>query len=130
MARRDHMGNSFRVAAAESDVAESPANWSVPASRRTIRGVKTGARRLWIRVEGTPATILIIEDHRATRTFLADNLSADGYEIIESDCATDAQRLMATKFPDLAIVDLGLPDRDGLELLRQVRDSDRVAGRV
>jgi DNA-binding response OmpR family regulator len=78
----------------------------------------------------TPATILIVEDHRATRTFLADNLSADGYEILESDCASDAQRLMGSKFPDLAIVDLGLPDRDGLELLRHVRDSDRVAGRV
>jgi DNA-binding response OmpR family regulator len=76
------------------------------------------------------ATILIIEDHRATRTFLADNLSADGYEIIEADCAGDGQRLMESKFPDLAIVDLGLPDRDGLDLLRHVRDSDRVAGRL
>jgi DNA-binding response OmpR family regulator len=81
-------------------------------------------------MDGTPATILIVEDHRATRTFLADNLSADGYEIVESDCAADAQRMMETKFPDLAIVDLGLPDRDGLELLRQVRESDRIAGRI
>jgi DNA-binding response OmpR family regulator len=78
----------------------------------------------------TKATILIVEDHRATRTFLADNLSADGYEILEADCASDGQRLMETKFPDLAVVDLGLPDRDGLELLRQVRDGDRVAGRL
>jgi DNA-binding response OmpR family regulator len=81
-------------------------------------------------MEGTPATILIVEDHRATRTFLADNLSADGYEIVESECAGDAQRLMETVFPDLAIVDLGLPDRDGLELLREVRSSDRVAARI
>src|SRR5512135_571484 len=75
----------------------------------------------------TSATILVVEDHRATRTFLADNLAADGYEILESETAGDAQRLMETKFPDLAIVDLGLPDRDGLELLRQVRESDRIA---
>jgi DNA-binding response OmpR family regulator len=81
-------------------------------------------------MDGTPATILIVEDHRATRTFLADNLSADGYEIVEADCAADAQQMMETKFPDLAIVDLGLPDRDGLELLRHVRESDRVAGRI
>ena len=47
---------------------------------------------------------------------------ADGYELIEADCAADAQRLIETTFPDLAIVDLGLPDRDGLELLRRVRD--------
>ena len=81
-------------------------------------------------MDGTQATILIVEDHRATRTFLADNLSADGYEIVESDCAADAHRMMETKFPDLAIVDLGLPDRDGLELLRRVRESDGIAGRI
>ncbi len=34
-------------------------------------------------MEATPATILVVEDRRATRTFLADNLSADGYEILE-----------------------------------------------
>ena len=76
------------------------------------------------------ATILIVEDHRATRTFLADNLAADGYELLEAECVGDAQRLMATRYPDLAIVDLGLPDRDGLELVRHVRESDRVAGRL
>ncbi|MBV9049081.1 MAG: response regulator transcription factor, partial [Solirubrobacterales bacterium] len=65
-----------------------------------------------------------------TRKFLADNLSADGYELIEADCARDARRLMETRPVDLAIVDLGLPDRDGLELLREVRESDRLVGRV
>ncbi len=74
-------------------------------------------------------TILLIEDHRATRTFLADNLSADGYEILEAECAEDGERMIAAEFPDLAILDLELPDRDGLELLRKVREADRVAGR-
>jgi DNA-binding response OmpR family regulator len=62
--------------------------------------------------------------------FLADNLAADGYELIEAESAAEARYLMETKFPDLAIVDLGLPDRDGLELLRQVREADRIAGRL
>jgi len=75
-------------------------------------------------------TILVVEDNRVTRTFLADNLSADGYELLEADCAADAKRLMETHFPDLAIIDLGLPDRDGLELIREVRDADRVAARL
>jgi DNA-binding response OmpR family regulator len=79
-------------------------------------------------IEG-PATILLIEDDRATRTFLADNFSADGYEVLEAECAEDAERMIASEFPDVAILDLGLPDRDGLELLREVRDADRVAGR-
>jgi len=75
-------------------------------------------------------TILIVEDHPATRRFLADNLVVDGYEIIESECAGDAQQLIEAKFPDLAIIDLGLPDQDGLELIRRVRESDRTAARV
>jgi len=75
------------------------------------------------------ATILLIEDHSATRAFLADNLVADGYEVLEAESASDAEHMIASEFPDLAILDLALPDRDGLDLLREVRQSDRVAGR-
>lgn len=74
--------------------------------------------------------ILVIEDHHSTRRFLAENLTADGYEVIEADCVSEARRLLEKAFPDLAIVDLGLPDADGLELLSQVRDADRIAGRL
>jgi DNA-binding response OmpR family regulator len=81
-------------------------------------------------MDARPTTILVVEDHRATRAFLTDNLAADGYEPLEAETAGDAQRLMATQCLDLAIVDLGLPDRDGLELLRDVRRADRVAGRI
>lgn len=62
--------------------------------------------------------------------FLADNLAADGYDVLEAECVSDAQRLMESSFPDLAIIDLGLPDADGLELLAHVRRSDRIAGRL
>lgn len=81
-------------------------------------------------METVPATILVIEDHRATRTFLADNLAADGYDLLEADCAADARHLLGSGFPDLAIVDLALPDGDGLDLLREVREADRIAGRI
>jgi DNA-binding response OmpR family regulator len=77
-----------------------------------------------------PATILVVEDHTATRRFLADNLRADGYELLEATCASDARQSIETRFPDLAIVDLGLPDGDGLDLLREVRAADRIASRV
>jgi DNA-binding response OmpR family regulator len=76
------------------------------------------------------ATILVVEDHRTTRTFLADNLSADGYDVIEAEGATDARELLRGAFPDLAIVDLGLPDGDGLDLLTEVRSADRIASRL
>jgi DNA-binding response OmpR family regulator len=75
------------------------------------------------------ATVLLVEDNALTRTFLADNLTADGYEVLQAECARDAERIIASEFPDLAILDLALPDQDGLELLREVRASDRVAGK-
>ena len=80
-------------------------------------------------MESAP-TILVVEDHRTTRTFLADNLSADGYDVIEAEDVSDARRLLESAFPDLAIIDLGLPDGDGLELLGHVRRADRIAGRL
>ncbi len=75
-------------------------------------------------------TLLVVEDDATTRTFLADNLTADGYELLVAETAKDALRAMETKYPDLAVVDLGLPDRDGLELVREVRAADGVASRI
>lgn len=76
------------------------------------------------------ATILLVEDDDATRTFLADNLSADGYELLVADCCRDGLRLLERKFPDLAVIDLGLPDGSGYELLRRVRAADGVSSRL
>jgi DNA-binding response OmpR family regulator len=81
-------------------------------------------------MESQPATILIVEDDRATRTFLADNLAADGHEVLAAESEAEAELLIASKFPDLAVIDLGLPDRDGFELLTRVRGSDRAAGGI
>src|SRR5919205_213070 len=77
-----------------------------------------------------PSTILVIEDDAATRTFLADNLTADGFDLLVADCARDGLRLLETKFPDLVVVDLGLPDASGFELVRRVREADGIASRV
>ena len=76
------------------------------------------------------STILLVEDDDATRSFLADNLLADGHDVIAADCARHGWRLMETKFPDLAMIDVGLPDGSGLDLVRRVRDADGVASRV
>ena len=78
-------------------------------------------------MEESLATVLVVEDQKPTRSFLADNLSADGYDVLEADCAAQAERLIEARAPDLAIIDLGLPDRDGLDLVARVRDADRVA---
>jgi DNA-binding response OmpR family regulator len=76
------------------------------------------------------ATILVVEDDAATRTFLADNLTADGYELLVAETARDGLLLLETSSPDLALIDLGLPDASGYELLRRVREADGVASRV
>jgi DNA-binding response OmpR family regulator len=75
-------------------------------------------------------TILVVEDDAATRTFLADNLTADGYELLVAESAREGLRLLETKFPDLAVLDVGLPDGWGLDLVRRVRQADGVAGRI
>jgi DNA-binding response OmpR family regulator len=76
------------------------------------------------------STILVVEDDDATRAFLADNLAADGYALLTADCARDALRLLETKYPDLAVVDVGLPDGSGLDLVRRVREADGVSSRL
>src|SRR5687768_12611427 len=76
------------------------------------------------------STILVVEDDDATRAYLADNLTADGYALLTADCARDGWRLLEAKFPDLVLVDVGLPDGSGLELIRRVREADGVASRV
>jgi DNA-binding response OmpR family regulator len=94
------------------------------------RGVVSRRWKLYRGMESLTATLLLVEDHAATRRFLADNLCADGFDLIEAECVSDARQLMETAYPDLAIIDLGLPDGDGLELVRGVREGDRVAGRI
>ncbi len=76
------------------------------------------------------ATILLVEDDDATRTFLADNLTADGYDVLVADCAREGLRLLESKFPDLAVIDVGLPDTSGLDVLRRVREADGVGSRL
>lgn len=70
-------------------------------------------------------TILLVEDHTPTRLFLAENLLADGHDVLQADCASHAERLLRTRNVDLLLLDLGLGDRDGLELLDLVRNGDR-----
>jgi DNA-binding response OmpR family regulator len=72
------------------------------------------------------ATLLLLEDDLLIRTFLADNLTADGYELVVTSRLEDALRELEFKRPDLAIVDLKLPDGSGLELVRRVRAADGV----
>ena len=75
-------------------------------------------------------TLLLVEDDHGLRTFLADNLTADGYDVLLADTVRDAVRMLEYKQPDLALVDLGLPDGSGFDLIARVRAADGVASRL
>lgn len=66
--------------------------------------------------------VLIIEDEMPIRRFLRASLGAHGFEITESDHGEGGIRQAATCQPDLIVLDLGLPDLDGIEVIKQVRE--------
>jgi two-component system, OmpR family, KDP operon response regulator KdpE len=70
--------------------------------------------------------ILIVEDDSQIRRFLRAALSAEGYRLHESMTAEEGLAQAAARQPDLILLDLGLPDRDGLEVIREVRQFSQV----
>lgn len=65
--------------------------------------------------------ILIVEDENNIRNLVATMLDTAGYQTIFADTCTDAKTLVSSYMPDLIILDLGLPDMDGMNLLDFVR---------
>lgn len=66
--------------------------------------------------------VLVIDDERAIRRFLHASLSAHGYTVFEASTGREALQAVVGDRPDLVILDLGLPDMDGLELTRKLRE--------
>jgi DNA-binding response OmpR family regulator len=81
-------------------------------------------------MQDAAATILVVEDDDPVRTFLADNLTADGHDVLLAATMRDAVRQLEYGSPDLALVDLGLPDGSGLDLISRVRGADGLATRL
>jgi two-component system KDP operon response regulator KdpE len=72
------------------------------------------------------ARVLVVDDESQIRRFLRASLMGHGYEVLEAGSGKDAlERIVAAK-PDLVILDLGLPDMDGIQVLRAVREWSRV----
>ena len=65
--------------------------------------------------------ILVVEDEQEIRRFLRVSLSHSGYRLIETASVKDAVLQAATQQPDLMLLDLGLPDGDGFDVIREVR---------
>lgn len=65
--------------------------------------------------------VLIVEDEQAIRRFLRTALEADGLRVYEAETLQRGLLEAATRKPDLIILDLGLPDGDGIDFIRDLR---------
>jgi two-component system KDP operon response regulator KdpE len=73
-----------------------------------------------------PLTVLVVDDEPPIRRFLRTSLTAAGHRIVTAEDAADALKALAGEKPDLVILDLGLPDKSGLEVIAEIRRSSAV----
>ncbi len=71
--------------------------------------------------EPAGASVLIIDDEAQIRRFLGISLRAQGYEVLEAENGAAGLEMLASRGADAVILDLGLPDLDGHEVLRELR---------
>ena len=65
--------------------------------------------------------VLIIEDEQSISNFISTILAANGYDTLIASSGEEALSYITSRCPDLIILDLGLPDMDGVDILREVR---------
>ena len=71
-------------------------------------------------------TVVLIEDEKHIRRFLRASLEGEGMRTVEASMGREGLAIVATSRPDVVIVDLGLPDMDGIEVIRGLRDWSTV----
>jgi DNA-binding response OmpR family regulator len=81
-------------------------------------------------MEPIQGSLLVVEDDQATREFLADNLTADGFSVSTASEPGEAVRAIELRRPDLVLLDLLLAGGNGLAVLDQVRAADGVGSRI
>lgn len=67
-------------------------------------------------------SVLIIEDEKSIRDFMAKTLQSHDYKVTTAETGTEGKTLIASILPDVVLLDLGLPDMDGLEIIKSVRE--------
>ena len=70
--------------------------------------------------------ILIVEDEANIRSFIKANLETSDYQVLCAETCELGMMMYASHHPDLILLDLGLPDRDGMSLIQEVRETDTV----
>jgi two-component system KDP operon response regulator KdpE len=74
----------------------------------------------------TPAVILLVEDEPQMRKFLRAGLGTQEYDLVEAETGREGLTQAAGRRPDVVLLDLGLPDTDGLEVIRRLREWSAV----
>jgi two-component system KDP operon response regulator KdpE len=74
------------------------------------------------RPTATGPVVLVLEDEPPIRRFLRPSLASQGYRVVEAETGEDGLLQAATRQPDLVVLDLGLPDLDGIEVIRRLRE--------
>ena len=70
--------------------------------------------------------ILVIEDEANIRSFVQTSLETSGYQVLTASTCQQGTMMFSSHIPDLVILDLGLPDQDGLEFIRTAREISAV----
>jgi DNA-binding response OmpR family regulator len=76
------------------------------------------------------ATIVVCDGDQPTLDLLCEHLVEDRFKVLPAPSGTDALRLCRFNHPDLLILDLSLPDMAGIDVIQQIREGDRVDGRI
>jgi len=68
------------------------------------------------------ARVLVVDDEPQIRRFLRTSLDAHGYEVVDAEDGQSAIKRMTVEKPDVLVLDLGLPDMEGLDVIKRVRE--------
>src|SRR5690349_8713473 len=88
------------------------------------RADRISKRHEWSMTEAT--TVLVVEDEVSIRRILGMALAQSGYDVIEAASGAEGITLCFSKSPRVVLLDLGLPDMDGVEVTRRIRESSDV----
>jgi len=75
-------------------------------------------------------TVLVAEDDEDILSLVSKRMRLDGYEVIEAQDGEEALALARERQPDIAVLDLGLPGLDGIDVIRQIRADDQLSGMI
>jgi two-component system, cell cycle response regulator DivK len=78
-------------------------------------------------VNSTQARILLVEDNETIRGAFAILLEDSGYEVLQAGSGSEALEIATREHPDLVLMDLGLPDLNGLEVTRRIKAEPATA---